>query len=82
MPDLDHLEQRLRETGARLFDDIRIPELSQVRRRADRIRRRRTSLAAGASTLALMSVAHVGATRLALQRRVHDDLPPGCTRDS
>src|SRR5262245_27855662 len=59
MPDLD---RQLRETGARLFDEIRIPDLDVVRGRAHRIRQRRRGLAAGASALALLLVVGIGIT--------------------
>ena len=61
MPDLD---RQLRETGARLFDEIRIPDLDLVRTRARRIRQRRRGLAAGASTLAVLLVVGLGLTSL------------------
>ena len=61
MPDLD---RQLRETGARLFDEIRIPDLDVVRGRARHIRRRRRGLAAGASALALLLVVGLGITAI------------------
>ena len=57
MPDL---EGQLRETGARLFDEIRIPDLDVVRTRASRIRRRRHGLMVGASALAVLLVVGLG----------------------
>ncbi|MEV4618067.1 hypothetical protein AB0J74_05015 [Asanoa sp. NPDC049573] len=57
MPDLDN---RLARSRTALLDEIEQPPLADVRRRARRIRRRR-STAAGATVLALLAVIGIGA---------------------
>ncbi|GIF64777.1 hypothetical protein Ais01nite_28120 [Asanoa ishikariensis] len=71
MPDLDvpDLESRLARSRSALLDEIEQPALAVVRRRATRIRRRR-SVAAGATALAVL-----GAIGLAAQPWQHDGAP-------